>query len=938
MKRIKYVTIFILLLYAHQSYSQQGNINALPLYNKEQARSIVDWLVTPTAQKSTVYRTSEGYLVLSNGLISRTFSIAPNGATIGLDNIVTNEALVRSVSPEATLWINGKAIKVGGLIGQPIKNYLLPEWVASMKADPQSLKLISWDTSPLKARFEWKQRAQWLSQTQSWPPKGLELTFTYKADTSIIHQYHDQPVDAQRKVIWKDDFLTISPKWKLITGTGENKMSFTNEGKAGEMLGTYNNVAYGEQSLPQNVKVITCKLNTGTDLSNSYGPGVALTFPDGKNIKFYLSPGDSQFAVNNKGILQTFPGFRPSRSCYLRIELIDHQIILGVSETGTNFRTLTTLFVESRPLLIRVGKTDPIGNNIVENTIGVLGRSKIEKVEMLGEPDIYPDQFLANLTVKVHYEMYDGLPLIDKWVTVENNSEKEVILNNLSSEQLEIVEGESAVERKQRWALPPIFAQSDFAFHSMSSNASENACVEWKTDSTYTTQVNYELKTPVILQCMPKHGINQEVSIGKPFESMRLWELIYDNDDRERRNLAQRKMYRCIAPWTIENPIIMHVTSVKDEAVKKAIDQCAEVGFEMVILTFGSGFNMEDTSATNLERMKKLRVYATSKNIGLGGYSLLASRSIDSKNDVIMPDKTSAIFGNSPCLQSEWGRKYFQKLYHFFEQTGFDLLEHDGSYPGDVCASTTHPGHHGLEDSQWKQFTEIRDFYSWCCSKGIYLNVPDWYFLVGSNKIAMGYRETNWSLPREYQEIIERQNIFDGTWEKTPSMGWMFVPLVQYHGGGDAATIEPFKEHLSHYGQRLANLFGAGVQACFRGPQLYDAPETKALVTQWVRFYKKHRHILDADIIHLRRPDGRDYDAILHADPSAEEKGLLMVYNPLNEPITRTLVVDLYYTGLKRKAQISEQDQKFKSIKLDGSKAIITMTIPAKNQTWFVIK
>src|SRR5690606_22563168 len=283
-----------------------------------------------------------------------------------------------------------------------------------------------------------------------------------------------------------------------------------------------------------------------------------------------------------------------------------------------------------------------------------------------------------------------------------------------------------------------------------------------------------------------------------------------------------------------------------------------------------------------------------------------------------------------------WVDGYFQTLYEFYEKTGIDILEHDGSYPGDVCASCDHPAHRGLEDSQWRQFVRIRDFYRWCRSKGIYLNVPDWYFLQGSNKVAMGYRETNWSLPREYQEIIERQNIYDGTWEKTPSMGWMFVPLVQYHGGGAAATIEPLKEHLPHYEQRLANLFGAGVQACYRGPQLYDAPQTKLLVKKWVDFYKKHRRILDADIIHLRRPDGRDYDAILHADPNGKEKGLLMVYNPLNESITRNIEVDLYYTGLKNRANMSENDRAAKKITLNGSKLNLQVTIPAKSQQWFV--
>ena len=203
----------------------------------------------------------------------------------------------------------------------------------------------------------------------------------------------------------------------------------------------------------------------------------------------------------------------------------------------------------------------------------------------------------------------------------------------------------------------------------------------------------------------------------------------------------------------------------------------------------------------------------------------------------------------------------------------------------------------------------------------------------------MGYRETNWSLPRQQQEIIERQNVYDGTWQKTPSMGWMFVPLVQYHGGGEAATIEPLKDHLAHYEQRLANLFGAGVQACYRGPQLYDEPETMNIVKKWVDFYKTHRKILDSDIIHIRRPDGRDFDAILHVNPEGPEKGLLMVYNPLDEEINRQIKIDLYYTGLEHIAKISEQDGEFVEYKLNRDfSVIIDLIIPVKSQTWFVIR
>ena len=86
-------------------------------------------------------------------------------------------------------------------------------------------------------------------------------------------------------------------------------------------------------------------------------------------------------------------------------------------------------------------------------------------------------------------------------------------------------------------------------------------------------------------------------------------------------------------------------------SVKLAIDQCAEVGFEMVILSFGSGLNMENEDPAYLAQIKQLVDYAHAKGIELGGYSLLASRKIDAANDAINP-KTGqpggAIFGNSP--------------------------------------------------------------------------------------------------------------------------------------------------------------------------------------------------------------------------------------------------------------------------------------------------
>ena len=136
--------------------------------------------------------------------------------------------------------------------------------------------------------------------------------------------------------------------------------------------------------------------------------------------------------------------------------------------------------------------------------------------------------------------------------------------------------------------------------------------IAWLPDPLYSTQVNYERTTPCLLEAAPKAGPAQQIQPRQTFDSFRTWELLNDSWDRERKSLAYRKMMRSMAPWATENPILMHVRTSDNESVKKAIDQCAEVGFEMVIMTFWSGFEAEDDSPENLRRMKELADYAAS--------------------------------------------------------------------------------------------------------------------------------------------------------------------------------------------------------------------------------------------------------------------------------------------------------------------------------------
>lgn len=905
---------------------------------KESTSQQNDWLVNGEKYIAKIIPSSNGKeLLISNGLIERSFRITPNFATTGIENLITEQNYLRSVRPEAQITVNGQKFDIGGLSGQPVQNYLLTQWIDKLTNDEESFQFVKYTVEDIKPRFDWKIRKEWISGNAKWPASGKELIVEFKAPDYKVKE-------APLEILYSDNFIKMDPGWKIYASPGNERNSFINEGKPGEIMAKENAAVFAERDFPANATAVQCFVSPGTDKSSTWGPGVALVFSD-KVIKFNLKPGRGCFGIWDGNREQEFGKLTDGQSYNLRLKLFSNNILCEVSEDGKIWNELTKIYYTEVPLSVRIGKMDRAGKNSDSRNPGKIERCHIKYFSFLGEPILNKAEpsMIKGLVVKIHYEIYDGLPLIGKWITVHNNSEKSVVLNRFVSEILAAVEGESSVEGETDWQLPNMHVETDYAFSSMSNRKANNAAVHWMTDSTYTSQVNYALKTPCLLEVRPPIGPEWEIKPGQFFESFRAWELFFDSFDKERKGLASRKMYRTIAPWVTENPVLMHVRSANPDAVKLAVDQCAEVGFEMVIMTFGSGFNMESGDTAYYRKIKELADYAHSKGIALGGYSLLASRSVGVKDDVVNPATGKpggiAYYGNSPCLGSEWGINYFRKIKEMYEATGLDIIEHDGSYPGDICGSTSHPGHKGLKDSQWSQFRTIAGFYQWCRSKGIYLNVPDWYYLNGSSKCAMGYREVNWSLPRAQQEIIERQNIFDGTWTKTPSMGWMFVPLTEYQGGGAAATIEPLNEHLEHYGQRLANLFGAGVQACYRGPRLYDTDSTKAVVKKWVCFYKKHRQILDSDIIHLRRSDGRDWDGLLHVNPLGEEKGLLMLYNPLEEAITRELKIPVYYTGLNKKVQVVEQEGQAKTYSINRDyEIILTVTIPAKGYSYYVIK
>ncbi len=556
----------------------------------------------------------------------------------------------------------------------------------------------------------------------------------------------------------------------------------------------------------------------------------------------------------------------------------------------------------------------------------------------------------TGLEADVVYELYDGLPVLAKWLEVRNPSAKAVNVLGMRTDEI-------AVNRAQAPGL--LYMEAEFAFNHM-------AAVRWRDDPAYTTQPGNSLREPVsgdslrfasnaLLDNLWRHpdaaevgetgegrllltsqypqGPNVRLEAGGKFTSFRSFLLLHDTEERERQSLARRRMYRTLAPWTQENPIFMHLRSSDSESIRRAVDQCVATGFEMVILTFWSGFDMNNENPAYIARMKADFDYAHSKGIKIGGYVLFCSTASYSKESNAVQD----VYPPSLCLGSEYSDRYFERLLKFIDTTGMDIIETDGPYHGYPCASATHKYHKGLEDSVRVNWERQRLFFHECRKRGVFINAPDWYFFSGSNKTGMGYREENWSLPRDLQIVIGRQNVYDGTWAKLASMGWMMLPLVEYHGGGAAATLEPLDEHRVEYEAHLAQNFATGVMSCYRGPRLFDTDATRQVVAKWAGFYRQHRDVLAGDVIHVRRPDGRDVDCMMLVNPRGRERALAMVYNPLDKEVVRDLPIPLYYAGLTRRVTIRGEGGRNESatVAADGT-VLVRVTVPAKGRTWLV--
>jgi hypothetical protein len=260
---------------------------------------------------------------------------------------------------------------------------------------------------------------------------------------------------------------------------------------------------------------------------------------------------------------------------------------------------------------------------------------------------------------------------------------------------------------------------------------------------------------PPLVNCTYQTDHQIIVPLVTQLSSFRVHELVISSEIAERIALSKHRLIRLLAPHTQENPIFFHMTNGNSPAFREAIDQMAEVGFEMLIYSFGSGFNLESDDEKYIEQVASDIAYANSKGIEVGGYDLISwTRKVQPAWMAIDPSTGEP--RDSACFASEWYDYLLNRTLTFMNRTGLIMVETDGPYSGYSCASTNHTHHRNNDDSIYQQTLLQGNYYKALRERSVYINQPDYYFYQGGSKEAMGYSEEQYSLPRWMDISVSR--------------------------------------------------------------------------------------------------------------------------------------------------------------------------------------
>ena len=531
-----------------------------------------------------------------------------------------------------------------------------------------------------------------------------------------------------------------------------------------------------------------------------------------------------------------------------------------------------------------------------------------------------------DLRVTVHTELYDGLPAFSRWLTVSvaaGSTAPAPVIAQASMELLHVPFNLRNRLHAETAYMPAVGIRNSFedagwypASGSYSANFSgltsppvslwvydQELMGPWGADSAWEYWYDMGMNETLLDVKFP-FGPGLNLSAGA-LDTFRVYEMLHDDDDADRQGLGRRRLLRAVAPQ-VEMDISPFYTVGGDSAsIRAGANVAASLGFRG-LYTQADPF---DSSPAHIAQVAADVAYVHSKGLVANFYVLLQNPPGLTEADEVI-DPTTGQGEGIACFATAFHRKFREGLEAFVQATGFDFIGTDGPYEQAPCGSTTHE-HVGLVDSQFAQWRANVEWYRGLPSapnplssvgSGMMISCPDPYELAaGSWNQPIGFTD-QWGHVGEPWTwlLLGRTYIFDGTFHKNPTNGGVCFDLNR--AGGMASPDE-----LRFYNTSLAVFLGAAGR-CFQGGVLYQNDASKAIITQWMATFSRFRDVLNGDIIHLKKPNGRSWDAMMHVLPAAAPgavRAFALFFNPSTALAANvSTALPVYYANFAPQASV----------------------------------
>lgn len=530
----------------------------------------------------------------------------------------------------------------------------------------------------------------------------------------------------------------------------------------------------------------------------------------------------------------------------------------------------------------------------------------------------------SGATVDVHYEIYDGLPILKKWVSVLNAAGNEPLgvdsmimeqlrAPNFAPEQMYIIRVQAGNDFPSDQQVAPIAA-----------NGGGRAQPLWTLDPLYDLCCDASLHVPWTYYTLLSVGYGYDVAFGGrtgpgaivlgggTFTSIAVRTVLYDSRDPHRQSLTWLKVQSRVAPQLSENPMYYMFFDVSSTAAfRLALDQASVVGYEMAIVGFGAdgfcGLCAEQTqNATWVAWFKEQVDYGKSVGVGVSAYTLMQANGwgegVPEVEQILQRDGTR---GGIACFATDWHAAYRQDVLTFAAAVGMEGVETDGQYENAPCMDDTGDHHHnGLLGSWDAQVNATALFNIGLKEEGLFQSGADAYEWSGANHWNHADTDAGFGLPSWERLTNVREYIYDSTFSRLATSGSMFVPNAGDCNDTSSAPT-PGRRVCIDWG--MASTMGMGVNANWMGvdslwdPADPDAAYIQARYTNWTALFNAYRPILTSwGMHHLSRPTGRSYDALAHvaADSGDGVLAWTAVYNPTRHAVVDSVSLPLYYAGV----------------------------------------